>query len=372
MARSGCGWCGFALLAAVCVPACAQPTWNDVPIATVPTFTGTKTLMLDIFAPGPAFTGRRPLAIYVHGGGWQSGTHNNNASFLLTLRNQGFVVASCTYRLSGEAIFPAQIEDVKGAIRWLRANAATYNIDPYRIAVGGTSAGGHLVALLGTSAGVPELEGTTAGGLEWSSRVQAVVDFFGPTDILQMNPDVVFPPGGSVDHDAFNSAESKLIGFNQAGQGIGVLRANLTNPIPPYPAKAALARLLSPMTHLTADDAPVFIGHGDQDTVVALKQSRRLRDAYVSAGLSVSLTEVAGAGHGFLGVDIENAARAFIVAELSRCRSDLNRDGSSDFGDFLAFFNWYDTGDLRSDLSLDDSVDFGDFLAFFDAFDSGC
>lgn len=363
------GMCALGLMAA---KSFGQPTWNDVPIATVPTFTGTKTLQLDIWSPSAAFTGPRPLAIYIHGGGWQSGTHNNNAGFLLTLRNQGFVVASCTYRLSGEAIFPAQIQDVKGAIRWLRANAATYNIDPYRIAVGGTSAGGHLVALLGTSAAVPELEGSTAGALQWSSRVQAVVDFFGPSDILLMNPDVTVPPGSTVDHDAYASPESRLIGFDQPGQGIGVLRANLDNPLPPYPEKAALAALVSPLTHITPDDAPQFIAHGDRDTVVPLKQSRRLRDAYLAASLPASLTEVPGAGHGFLGVDVENAARAFIVAELSRCRSDLDRSGESDFGDFLSFFNWFESNDLRADLSLDDTLDFADFLLFFNAFDQGC
>lgn len=362
----------FAALAAAAHAAFAQPTWNDVPIATVPTATGFKTLRVDVFAPVGPFVGPRPLALYVHGGGWSGGDHNNGGSFFNPLRSQGYVVATCTYRLSQEAIFPAQIHDVKGAVRYFRANASLYNIDPRRIAVGGASAGGHLVALLGTAGDVPGLEGTTGGNTEWSSRVQAVVDFFGPTDLLQMNPDVTVPPGSTIDHDAAGSPESRLIGFSGVGQGIGVLRANVNNPAPPFPEKAALVASTNPITHATPDDPPTFIAHGDSDTVVPLRQSRRLRDALAPLGVPVSLLEVAGGTHGPLGGAAETAARAFVVTELARCPGDLTRDGNSDLADFFAFFGWFDAEDPRADRTLDGQIDLEDSFDFFLAYDQGC
>ncbi len=126
-------------------------------------------------------------------------------------------VASVDYRLTSQAglygafpvTFPAQIEDVKGAIRFLRANAGTYGLDPTRFGAWGSSAGGHLAALVGTSGGVAALEGTTGGNLAFSSSVQAVCGWFGPIDVLQMNPDVTTPPGSGIDHDATTSPESR-------------------------------------------------------------------------------------------------------------------------------------------------------------------
>jgi acetyl esterase/lipase len=349
------------------------PTWNDVPIAAVPLDAGgTKTLLMDIFAPIGTFAGPRPVALFVHGGGWAGGDHNNAGGIFQPLRQQGFVVATCTYRLSGQAIFPAQIHDVKGAIRYLRANAGLYNIDPTRVAIGGTSAGGHLAALAGTSADEPALEGTTGGNPEWSSRLQAVVDFFGPTDIILMNPDVTDPPGSVIDHDSSGSPESRLIGFAQAGEGIGVLRANLNNPLPPFPQKAGLAASVNPITHVSGDDPPFFIAHGDQDTSVPTGQSVRLDNALRDADLRSTFTIAPGYGHGYLGASIETLARAFVITELSRCPADLNADGASDLSDFFAFLNWFDQDDPRANLNLRDGVDLADFFGFLTAFDQGC
>lgn len=360
-------------LAAIGAMGASAQTWNDVAIATVPLDAGgSKTLRMDIYAPVGSFTGPRPVALFVHGGGWSGGNHNNAGGIFAPLRQQGFVVATCTYRLSGEAIFPAQVHDVKGAIRYLRANAATYNIDVARMAIGGTSAGGHLVALVGTSGGVAETEGTTGGNPDWSSRVQAVVDYFGPTDLLQMNPDVTTPPGSTLDHDAANSPESRLIGFSQAGQGIGVLRANLNNPLSPFPQKAALAALSNPIVHATGDDPAFFIAHGDQDTTVPAYQSTRFHDALDAVGVRNLFSIVPGYGHGSLGAATETAARAFVILELSRCTADASRDGTVDLADFFSFLTWFDQGDGRADLNMDARVDLADFFGFLSAFDAGC
>ncbi|MEX2261351.1 MAG: alpha/beta hydrolase [Bryobacteraceae bacterium] len=126
---------------------------------------------------------RLPVVVWVHGGGWRAGSKDKPRC--LSLVREGYAIVAINYRLSGEATFPSQIYDVKAAIRWVRANAKQYGFDPERIAVFGASAGGHLAALAGTSGGVKELEGSL-GNAEESSRVQAVVDWFGPTDFLQM------------------------------------------------------------------------------------------------------------------------------------------------------------------------------------------
>lgn len=318
----------------VCVvtwPADAQitPTFNDVQYATVTRDDGVAMpVSLDLYAPttpaGPA-----PLLIWVHGGGWQAGTHNNVPAAALALRDNGFAVASVEYRLSGEAIFPAQIHDVKGAVRFLRANAPTYNLDPDRFGAWGSSAGGHLVALLGTSGGVAAAEGTTGGNAGLSSRVQVVVDYFGPTDLLRMNLDVTTPPGSTIDHDSPASPESHLIGFDDPGQGVGVLRANQGNPSPPFPALMALVTLANPVVHASADDPPTLIAHGENDTLVPIRQSERLFEALDAAGVEAPFTRVAGAGHGGLGAATDTSAQRFIRKHLSRA-GDLNCDGRID------------------------------------------
>ncbi len=151
---------------------------------------------LDLYVPEKA-DGPLPVIVWVHGGAWLTGSKEGGGP-ALPFVGKGYAVASINYRLSQHAKFPAQIEDCKAAIRWLRANAKTYNLDPGRFGVWGASAGGHLVALLGTSGDVKDLEGN-AGTDDQSSRVQAVVDWFGPTDVTQM--------GGS--HDQPDSPEAE-------------------------------------------------------------------------------------------------------------------------------------------------------------------
>ncbi|MCK4751454.1 MAG: alpha/beta hydrolase, partial [Bacteroidales bacterium] len=139
---------------------------------------------LDLYIPES--DGAMPCLIWIHGGAWLAGSKDGLPREVDMLPDHGYVVASIGYRLSSEAIFPAQIFDCKAAIRFLKANAGTYGIDPNKMAVSGSSAGGHLVALLGTSCDIQELEGELGEHLDQSSCVQAVCDFFGPTDLLAL------------------------------------------------------------------------------------------------------------------------------------------------------------------------------------------
>lgn len=286
------------------LPAAAQtPTFPNVAYANL----GGRDLLLDVYVPS---TGSAPFptVVWIHGGGWSGGSRTPIPG-VASLLARGIAVASVDYRLTSQAglfgafpvTFPAQIEDVKGAIRHLRANAATYGLDPTRFGAWGSSAGGHLAALIGTSGGVASLEGATGGNLAFSSAVQAAVDWFGPIDVLRMNPDVTTPPGSTIDHDATTSPESRLIGFDQPGQGIGVLRAHELDPTPPYPAFVALANALNPITWADANDPPFLIAHGTADTSVPMHQSVRLADALRAAGVPYVYSQAIGLGHGLGG-----------------------------------------------------------------------
>jgi acetyl esterase/lipase len=240
---------------------------RDVEYANV----GGKPLTLDIYLPGDA---RRPmpLIVWIHGGGWRTGS-KNDFPLVLPLVKAGFAIASINYRLSQEAIFPAQIYDCKAAVRWLRAHAGDYGLNPDRIGAAGASAGGHLVALLGTTANHPELEGTE-GNPGVSSAVQAVFDFFGPTDFLAMTTPVNHWP----------SADAQAVVADLLG-----------GPVAQNPDKA---RQASPLYYVSAQSAPFYIVQGDQDPLVPLPQSIALNDALQKAGVASTLYVVKGGGHG--------------------------------------------------------------------------
>ncbi|MBX3390642.1 MAG: alpha/beta hydrolase fold domain-containing protein [Phycisphaeraceae bacterium] len=362
--------------ATLCSAAIAQlPTFNEVVFATVQRDNGTAMqLHIDIYwnnniAPGSP----SPCVVWIHGGAWIGGTHNNVPAGAKALLQSGFVVASVEYRLSSDAIFPAQILDVKGAIRFLKRNSATFRIDPARIATWGSSAGGHLSALALTSNNVFELEGFV-GGTGPFATIRTAVDYFGPTDLLNMNPDVVTPPGSTTDHDAPSSGESLLIGFGQPGEGVGVLRANQNNPASPFPEKMRLITLANPISHVNARDRRIFIAHGTVDTSVPIKQSQKLFDSLSAANASPTFLPVPGAGHGDLGAQTDQAAREFLIAELTRCFQDMNRDGIVDDGDFVRFAFSYDALlDVGGDFNGDGVTDDDDFVLFVSAYDKlGC
>jgi acetyl esterase/lipase len=245
---------------------------------------GGHSLRLDLYLPKGA-TQPVPLIIWIHGGGWSTGSKSDCR--VVPLVPTGFAVASIDYRMSQEAIFPAQIYDCKAAVRWLRANAATYHLDPTKFGAGGDSAGGHLVALLGTTAHPDLLEGNE-GNPGVSSEVQAVVDLFGPTDLA------VIAPGYS---DSRDNAVAHLLGG-------------------PVDEKMDLARQASPVTYVNARSAPFYIANGDADTVVPVAQSVELNAALQKAGVPSTLHIVPGGGHEFNDDAVNHEAIAFLTQYL--------------------------------------------------------
>jgi acetyl esterase/lipase len=253
---------------------------------------GNESLRLDLYLPEGQ--GPFPLIVWIHGGGWASGDKDLSPnSPQIRQTNRGYAVASINYRLSHQAKFPAQIEDCKAAVRWLRAHAGQYKLDPARIAAWGASAGGHLAALLGTSGDMSALEGS--GNPGYSSRLNAVVDWFGPTDLLKMAADSLPFPCNVIDHDAPFSPESLLIGC----------------AIQTCPDKTQLA---NPIRYVSADDPPFLIMHGTRDCLVGPPQSQRLRDALAAAGVSVILKLIEQAGHG--GSEFDDAENRKLVEDF--------------------------------------------------------
>lgn len=245
-------------------------------------------MQLDLYLPEQS-DHPLPLIIWVHGGAWRAGS-KDAPSPALRFTAKGYAVAQVGYRLSQEAIFPAQIHDCKAAVRWLRANAAKYNLDPDKFAAWGGSAGGHLVALLGVSEGILELEGKV-NDLKTSSRVQAVVDWYGPTDFLQSsNLPSRIRPGDT------NSPVARLLG----------------GPVLENKDKAAAA---SPMSYVSKAAPPFLIMHGDQDETVPIRQSESFYEALKKAGVDATFIPVKGAGHGFRGPDATKPVEEF----LQRC-----------------------------------------------------
>ncbi len=265
---------------------------NDVVYAKA----GSRELHLDLVLPA-SITKPLPCVVWIHGGGWRKGTHKANRAAWLA--GHGYVVASVEYRLTDEAVFPAQIQDCKAAIRFLRANSKDYGIDPDRIGVWGSSAGGHLVALLGTSGGVKELEGDY-GSVGQSSRVQAVCDFFGPTDLTVI-------PG------------------RLAERGTGAVALLLGGPIS---EKRNLARLASPIKHVSKDDPPFLIVHGEEDKLVPISQSESLQKALKAAGVDSTFVRVKNAAHGFAGRNIEPSVQKIDEAVLKFFDEHLKKGGA--------------------------------------------
>jgi acetyl esterase/lipase len=246
---------------------------------------GGRALKMHILRPEKAPRTPMPVLVWIHGGGWQAGNKESGLGRLAPYAQRGYFCATVEYRLSGEAPFPAQIEDCKCAIRFLRAKAKQFQLDPDRIGVWGSSAGGHLVALLGTSAYVKELEGK-GGWQDQSSRVQAVCDFCGPTDIAKAGS-----KGGP------KGAIGKLLGGDPNEKG-------------------ELAKLANPLTHVTKEAPPFLIVHGDQDKTVPLGHSEELEAALKKAGVPVRLYVARGQGHGLGGEEVNAVVREFFDRTL--------------------------------------------------------
>ena len=248
----------------------------------------TGPLKLDLYRPQRCSEPPLPVVVWVHGGGWKQGSKSPcPAAWLAT---QGYAVASIQYRLSTVAPWPAQIEDCREAVRWLRQHGKDYQIETERIGVWGGSAGGHLAALLGTAA---PPEGETV-----SSRVQAVCDFYGPSDLLTMPANT--PGPGKTDADLARSNGALLLG----------------GPVKDHPDRA---RSASALYQVSADDPPFLIIHGDRDPQVPLQQSQRLATALNQAKVPCELRLLPGAGHGgpaFQTPEIRGTIRAFFDRHL--------------------------------------------------------
>ncbi|MBA3963846.1 MAG: alpha/beta hydrolase [Chthoniobacterales bacterium] len=247
---------------------------------------GGEELKIDLYLPKNA-TGKMPVILWIHGGGWSRG--NKKQCPAVTMVKQGYAVASMQYRLTSEAVFPSQIEDCKAAVRWLRANAATYNFDADHIGAWGHSSGAHLASLLGTSGGVAALEGKDENS-KYPSSVQAVCEISGPADLVRMYHDV--------------SAESSDIA-TEAKQAIEGLIGG------PMADKQANAVAASPMTYITKNDPPFLIIHGEEDTTVPVSQSRLFAEALKAAGVPTILDIVPMRGHGTGGPRFEPMITSF-------------------------------------------------------------
>jgi acetyl esterase/lipase len=223
--------------------------------------------LLDVYLPADD-SSARPMVIYIHSGSWQEGDKGEHPEMYLPLVEAGFVVFCINYRLTGEAAYPAQIYDCKAAVRWARAHAQEYGGDPERIAAVGASAGAHLAALLGTTGDVKELEGNE-GSAGVSSRVQAVVDWFGPTDLTLV----------------------------QAAEGYDITPVVMLLGGEPK-ERMDMAKLASPAAFVSADDPPFLIIHGTDDPVVPFVLSQVMAGKLSAAGASAELIPVAGGKHG--------------------------------------------------------------------------
>jgi acetyl esterase/lipase len=259
--------------------------------------------LLDLLVPRNA-NAPAPLVVWIHGGGWQSGDKADRAqSQRLVCR--GFALAAINYRLSDTAPFPAQIQDVKAAIRFLRANAATYGLDPERIAVFGSSAGGHLAALAGTSGDVVGFDAPVLGNATISSRVQVVVDWYGPTRLVEMDAQALAQgcPVGSARHSTADSAESRLLGCTLGDA-----------------ACAAAAQRADPSTYADSTDPPHLLLHGTADCVSPGAQSALLAQALASGGACAVHRRVTGAGHGgaaWTTPEVQDAVAEFLERTLA-------------------------------------------------------
>ena len=258
---------------------------------------------LDLYLPRNPAAAKLPLVVFIHGGGWKAGDKASGQGNLMRFVTTGlYAGASVGYRLTSEAQWPAQIHDCKAAIRWLRANAAQHGFDPEKIAVWGTSAGGHLVSMLGTSGGVKELEGALGSHTDASSRVSCVVNYFGPENFQTM-----VAQESTVDRTTKDYPEALLLGGR----------------VQDVPEKAKEA---SPVTWVSADDPPMLTAHGTKDPLVPFAQAQELDAAMKKAGAKHLLIEMTGAGHGFGSQELDKRVRQFLDLHLRGIEAEISSE----------------------------------------------
>ncbi|MGC4017241.1 MAG: alpha/beta hydrolase [Luteolibacter sp.] len=236
---------------------------------------GDPSQTLDLILPPPRGGAPRPVVVYIHGGSWDSGEKEDGLTPLSLLATGDFVLATINYRLTGEACWPAQLEDAEGALRYLREHATSYGIDPERIAVIGVSAGGHLAGMLGTSP---------------SRGLRCVISFFAPANFLTLvgNPESLEPQEAE--------AAARIFG--------------------PVEDLVTTARQASPVNRVGPDAVPFLLIHGTADQVVPFSQSEEMHAALQQAGAESTLIPEAGAGHGFFSPALLEPILAFLSHHL--------------------------------------------------------
>jgi len=259
-----CFLLSFALWAPAMTHAQAAREFKDVTFATV----DGKPLSLDIYLPAGVQSPR--LIVWVHGGAWYL---YNKSQYPKALVESGYALASVDFRQSTEARFPAQVHDIKAAIRFLRAKASDYGYRIDKIAIAGASSGGHLAAMVGVTNGHKELEGRVGEYLSQSSDVQAIVDYFGASNLTTI------------------IAQSTPFGLGVRKPALDKLIGGQPDVVP------ELAKLASPVLHVDAKDPPLYLLHGDQDPQMPINQSHELEGAYEKLGLDAFLDVVHGAAH---------------------------------------------------------------------------
>lgn len=324
----------LAAMSAAVLASCAQQTgsqqsdqpavYSDIAFAEAPTADGgTKTLKINIWkGVGEA---PQPVVLFVHGGAWQAGDNNLEASdseqiqAIMALRDCGVTIAAATYRFSREAIFPAQIHDVKAAIRYLKANADVYGIDPARIMTMGESAGSQMALLAAVSNGEADMEGSIGGNLSADSNVIGCVDCYGMTDFLTLAADLYARPDlGRSDAQVYelveapNSSRSQLFGLTTEECNLGTVSADPNR----FPEQYALVKAGSPIYHVTPDDPPILIINGQKDIRVPSAQAIKMYQALYDAGVEAELLLNDRAPHGNLGPESAAAIRSFVLRTL--------------------------------------------------------
>lgn len=252
---------------------------------------GNPRQQLDLYLPEKAAEKPLPLIVYVHGGGWESGAKSDTSLLFQLIKNGGYAGASVGYRLTQEAAWPAQIHDVKAALRWLSANAGKHGIDPERIGVSGISAGGHLVSLLGTSQGVKEISGSQGGAVA-DAKIACVMNFCGPANFLTFAG-----KGSDIDPDQPGSAIAKLLGG-------------------PVKQRQEVARAASPVSYISSDDPPFLHIHGTADNLVPYTQAVEFDAALKKAGVSSVLITGKDAPHVFFSVELLDKMQTFFDKHL--------------------------------------------------------
>ncbi len=285
-----------------------QRQWLDLPYASL-----SQAQKLDIYLPDEG-AGPFPVIYHIHGGAFAFGDKGDRqvTPFLRGLQ-RGYAVVSVNYRLSGEAVFPAAVQDLKAGIRWIRANGERYHLDGSRIAACGGSAGGYFSAMLCLTAGVAELEDLTLGNPDTPCHVQAAVDWFGPTDFLKMDPQFAESGLGPCDHNAVDSPESSYLGQKITEIPHQVEQANPMTYIQVTVPPVAGVEAVPPVAGVEAVP-PILIQHGRKDHRVPVQQSlifaEKLQQSVPTDRFALDILENADHGDKLFETD-ENMARVF-------------------------------------------------------------